>query len=49
MAPVSGPNSLGVDWKRQNKGASIIYVTMLRHHLLGYWPVYRVGVHDGRG
>ena len=24
-------------------------VIVLRHHLLGCWPVYRVGVHDGRG
>ena len=24
-------------------------VTVLPHHLLGYWPIYRVGVHYGRG
>ena len=24
-------------------------VTVLRHHLLGCWPMYRVGVYYGRG
>ena len=25
------------------------YVTVLRHHLLGCWPTYHVGVHYGEG